>query len=42
MAKKLKVEFSGTINYTEKDLQRDLEIIEGQGFMISEEDMTAP
>ncbi|PNZ09078.1 bacteriochlorophyll 4-vinyl reductase [Staphylococcus equorum subsp. linens] len=37
MAKKLKNEFSLTINYTEKDLRKDLEIIEGQGFKISEE-----
>ncbi|MGW7808454.1 bacteriochlorophyll 4-vinyl reductase [Staphylococcus xylosus] len=37
MAKKLKNEFSLTINYTEKDLRRDLEIIEGQGFKISNE-----
>lgn len=37
MAKKLKNEFSLTINYTEKDLRKYLEIIEGQGFKISEE-----
>ena len=37
MAKKLKNEFSLTINYTEIDLRKDVEIIEGQAYKISEE-----
>ncbi len=42
MAKKLKNEFSDNINYSEKDLQKDLDIIEGLGIKISEDDPTAP
>lgn len=38
MAKKLQKEFSNNIDYTAKDLQRDLEIIEGLGINISEKD----
>ncbi|MEB7400181.1 EcsC family protein [Mammaliicoccus sciuri] len=40
MAKKLKNEFSESINYTDEDLQRDLKIIEGLGIEISEEETT--
>lgn len=42
MAKKLKNEFSENINYTEKDLQRDLKIIEGVGINIFEDESTTP